>query len=200
MNALDWKRNLLLAGHELRRSAAGDAAGLAALMAEPDVEQWWHQGWDAGRWAEYIAGLLQDPDSLPLTLVEGKNVTGYLEVYRVAADVLGRHIQHTETDLGMHIALDPSTRGQGLGAVLIRGVLEAAPEILPGCDRLVAEPDVRNVRSHRAFAEAGLEAIGTVQLPDKTAHLMAAGQPAPSGQHPRSRQVCNATWQEGVQA
>lgn len=200
MNALSWKRNLFLDGHELRRSAAADAAGLAALMAEPDVEQWWHQGWDADRWAGYIAGLLRDPGSLPLTLVRGEGVAGYVEVYRVAGDVLGRHIRHAPTDLGMHIALGSSTRGQGLGALVIRGVLEAAAEILPGCGRLLAEPDVRNTRSHRAFAEAGLTAIGTVELPGKTAHLMAAGQPDAPRPHLRSRRVLNATGQEGALA
>lgn len=187
MTALVWTRNLLLAGRELRRSTAADAAGLAALMAEPDVERWWHQGWDPGRWGEYVTGLLQDPDSLPLTLVREGSVTGYIEVYRVAADTLGRHIQHTETDLGMHIALGRGSRGQGLGATVIRGVLEAAPGILPGCRRLVAEPDVRNIRSHRAFSEAGLEAIATVQLPGKTARLMAAGQPEPDPPRPHIR-------------
>lgn len=197
MNALAWKRNLLLDGHVLRRSGAADAAGLAALMAEPDVEQWWHQSWDAARWAEYLTGLLQDPGSLPLTLVQGNNVTGYVEVYRVAGDVLGRHIPHTGTDLGMHIALGSGTRGQGLGPVVIRSVLEAAPEILPGCGRLVAEPDVRNTRSHRAFSAAGLEAIDIVQLPDKTACLMAAGKPDPSRESARSRPARNATGYQG---
>lgn len=200
MSALDWTQNLLLAGHELRPSATADAAGLAALMAEPDVEQWWHQDWEADRWAGYITGLLQDPDSLPLTLAQGQRVTGYVEVYRVAADVLGRHIQHTDTDLGMHIALGRGTRGQGLGARVIRGVLEAAPQILPGCNRLVAEPDVRNLRSHRAFSDAGLEAIGTVQLPGKAARLMAAGKPGPSWPQLRSRQPRNLAGHEGALA
>lgn len=179
MNALNWNRNLVLDDHVLCPSTVTDTAGLAALMAEPEVEQWWHQSWDASRWAEYIASLHRDPDSLPLTLVQGDNVAGYVEVYRVSADVLGRHIEHTERDLGMHIALGRITRGRGLGKLVIRGVLEAGREILDGCERLVAEPDVRNVRSHRAFCDAGFEAIGTVQLPDKTARLM-AGQPGPS--------------------
>lgn len=192
MRALAWKQNLLLAGHELRRSTAADAAGLSVLMAEPDVEQWWHQGWDPDRWAEYVTGLRQAPDTLPLTLVGEGGVTGYLEVYRVAADVLGRHIQHTGTDLGIHIALGSGSRGHGLGATVIRGVLAAVPEILPRCGRLVAEPDVRNIRSHRAFSDAGFEAIGTVQLPGKTVRLMAAGTSAGRLARPAAQTLAHA--------
>lgn len=200
MNALDWKRNLHLKGHELRRSTADDAAGLVKLMAEPDVEQWWHQDWDAVQWAGYIASLVQNPDSLPLTLTHGESVAGYVEVYRVAADVLGQHIEHAETDLGVHIALGQGTRGIGMGAAIIRGVLEEAPEILPGCDRLVAEPDVRNIRSHGAFSAAGLEVIERVSLPDKTALLMAAGKPSPPPPRQRLRLAGNEAKQQGVPA
>lgn len=179
MTRLNWNRNLVLEGRVLRLAAPADAEGLAALMAEPDVEQWWHQAWEADRWAEYVTGLLRDPNSLALTLAEGDSVTGYVEVYRVAADVLGRHIDHTQTDLGMHLALGEGSRGRGLGARLIRGVLDSAPGILPGCGRLVAEPDFLNKRSHRAFGDAGFAAVDAVQLPDKTAMLMAAEPPLP---------------------
>lgn len=174
MTALTWNHDLVLEGLVLRLATPADAEGLAALMAEPDVEQWWHQAWEPERWAECISGFLADPDSLALALTEGDRVTGYVEVYRVATDVLGRHISHTQTDLGMHLALGESLRGRGLGARLITGVRERAQQILEGCERLVAEPDLLNQRSHRAFAEAGFQAIGAVELPDKTAWLMAA--------------------------
>jgi RimJ/RimL family protein N-acetyltransferase len=174
MNALDWKRNLVLNAHELRPATPVDAAALSALMAEPKVEQWWHQDWDAKRWSDYLDGMIEDPGSLPLALDCGGLVTGYVEVYRVAADVLGGYIEHSETDLGMHIAVGRQSRGRGLGTGIIRGVLGVAAEILDGCPRLLAEPDVRNIRSHRAFGQAGFVSLGTVQLPDKSAQLMAA--------------------------
>ncbi|GAA1274374.1 GNAT family N-acetyltransferase [Arthrobacter pascens] len=198
MNGLKWNRNLLLEDHALRLATPADAEGLATLMAEPDVEQWWHQAWAADRWAEYVAGLLRDPDSLALTLVAGERVTGYVEVYRVAADDLGRHIEHTQTDLGMHLALGELSRGRGLGARVIRGVLESAPEVLAGCGRLVAEPDFLNKRSHRAFGDAGFQSVGTVQLPDKTALLMAA-EPAPPPRDTESSQDAKEACREGAQ-
>ena len=177
MTALRWSRDVPVDGLVLRQAAPADARDLAALMSEPDVEQWWHQAWEKDRWAEYVAGLVQDPNSLPLTLADdalGGRTVGYVEVYRVATDILGQHISHSQTDLGMHLALGEPARGRGLGPRLIRSVLDAATGILDGCGRLVAEPDTRNTRSHRAFEAAGFTAVGTVQLPDKTALLVAA--------------------------
>ena len=178
MSALAWDRDLSVGACVLRAAVPGDAEGVAALMAEPDVEQWWHQAWDAPRWDEALRALAGDPGSLPLVLIrregDAESVAGYVEVYRVAGDVLGGHIRHDPTDLGMHIALGASSRGQGLGVEVIRAVLAAAVRILPGCRRLVAEPDERNTRSTRAFAAAGFEIRGTVQLPDKTATLLEA--------------------------
>jgi RimJ/RimL family protein N-acetyltransferase len=181
MTALRWSRDVPVDGLALRQATPADARDLAALMAEPDVEHWWHQAWEEDRWADYIAGLVQDPNSLPLTLADDRRAVGYVEVYKVATDTLGQHVSHGLADLGMHLALGELARGRGLGARLIRSVLGAAPGILDGCGRLVAEPDVRNTRSHRAFEVAGFTAVGTVQLPDKTALLVAA-EPGPAGQ------------------
>jgi RimJ/RimL family protein N-acetyltransferase len=179
MIALGWNRDLFLGNYVLRAATITDAEGVAALMAEPDVEQWWQQDWDASRWAECLRGLIEDPGSLPLVLTRsdethGESVAGYVEVYRVGGDILGLHIRHEQTDLGMHIALGETSRGQGLSGGVIRAVLGAAGEILEGCKRLVAEPDKRNAKSIRAFIAAGFESGETVQLPDKTARLMEA--------------------------
>jgi siderophore synthetase component/RimJ/RimL family protein N-acetyltransferase len=192
MSALGWNRDLAVDTHVLRAATSADAEGVAALMAEPDVKQWWHQAWEAPRWAECLSSLTKDPGSLPLVLArETGEVAGYVEVYRVADDVLGGHIQHAPTDLGMHVALGESSRGQGLGVATIRAVLGAAAGILDGCRRLVAEPDERNARSVSAFAAAGFENRGAVRLPDKNATLLEAhvdtvtsvpSQPAIGGQ------------------
>ncbi|WP_457972790.1 GNAT family N-acetyltransferase [Arthrobacter sp. D1-17] len=198
MTALRWSREVPLEGLVLRQATPADAQDLATLMGEPDVEQWWHQAWEPEKWAAYIAGLVQDPDSLPLTLADnvpdGQTV-GYVEVYRVATDTLGRHIAHSPTDLGMHLALGELARGRGLGTHLIRSVLDAAPAILEGCGRLVAEPDTRNTRSHRAFEAAGFAAAGTVQLPDKSALLVVAAPNAVSIQETASIQAAGSLQQ-----
>lgn len=178
MTALNWSGDVVIEGLTLRQATPADAQDLAALMAEADVEQWWHQDWPADRWAECLAGLVQDPNSLPLTLADDGRAVGYVEVYRVATDVLGGHIAHSPTDLGMHLALGERARGRGLGAQLIHAVLNRAPDILEGCERLVAEPDITNIRSHRAFEAAGFTAVDIVRLPDKTAMLLAAAPDA----------------------
>ncbi|MBG6219024.1 RimJ/RimL family protein N-acetyltransferase [Arthrobacter sp. CAN_A6] len=174
MKILSWKQDMVLGEQHLRPATAADAVELASLMAEPEVAQWWHQDWDAKRWTDYLGQMTEDPGSLPLALDRGGHVTGYVEVYRVAADVLGDYIEHSESDLGMHIAVGKQSRGRGLGTSIIRGVLREATEILDCCPRLMAEPDIRNISSHRAFSQAGFASLGTVQLPDKAAQLMAA--------------------------
>ena len=61
---------------------------------------------------------------------------------------------------------------KGLGRRLLRGVADALLRADPACQRVVAEPDVENTPSVRAFAAAGFVQQGELQLPDKTALLM----------------------------
>ncbi len=42
----------------------------------------------------------------------------------------------------------------------------------PACQRVVAEPDIENTPSVRAFVAAGFVQQGELQLPEKTALLM----------------------------
>ena len=48
------------------------------------------------------------------------------------------------------------------------GLLAAEPR----CTRVVAEPDIRNAPSLRAFTAAGFRTVGDISLPDKTAALL----------------------------
>lgn len=173
MSTLSWPRDLPVADGTLRRARPDDAEALAALMAEPEVDRWWHQAWPAPRWAAHLADLTRH-GSLPLVLTEGRTVMGYAEVYVVADDVLGDHVDHLDRDLGVHLALSEAARGRGHGPALLSALRGAAGGLLEGCLRLLAEPDERNTRSHAAFRKAGFETAGTVRLPGKTALLVVA--------------------------
>ena len=80
-------------------------------------------------------------------------------------------------DLGIHLLLGPAEyRGQGLAVPLLRTVTTGLLQANPRASRVVAEPDVHNLRSIRAFERAGYERTADVELPNKSAALMVFGR------------------------
>ncbi|MGW5673796.1 GNAT family N-acetyltransferase, partial [Streptomyces sp. NPDC003860] len=61
---------------------------------------------------------------------------------------------------------------KGLGRALLRALADGLLAADPRCRRVVAEPDVRNAASVRAFHAAGYRPAGEVALGDKTAALV----------------------------
>jgi RimJ/RimL family protein N-acetyltransferase len=95
---------------------------------------------------------------------------GYVEVYRVRHDRLAEYYESDEHDWGVHIAI---TRvGRGFGRRLLRALADALLREYPESRRVVAEPDIDNTPSIRAFTAAGFVSQGELQLPEKTALLM----------------------------
>jgi RimJ/RimL family protein N-acetyltransferase len=142
-------------------------------MRSPHVDAFWHQAWPRERWIEEIAGHLAGDAILPVLIDLDGRPLAYIEVYRVLRDRLAGHYPYHPHDLGVHIAIGEVNRtGQGLGRSLLRalavGLLAADPE----CARVVAEPDVNNAPSLKAFAAAGFRPAGEVAFPDKTAALL----------------------------
>ncbi|MFJ7157123.1 GNAT family N-acetyltransferase [Streptomyces sp. NPDC101118] len=158
------------------RVARPDGADLDLVhrwMAAPHVAAFWHQAWPRPRWHEEIAGHLAGDAVLPLLVALDGRPFAYAEVYRVARDRLAGHYPHLPHDLGVHLAIgDPDRTGRGRGRALLRALAEALLAADPACTRVVAEPDVTNAPSLRAFEAAGFRPAGKVVLPDKTAALL----------------------------
>jgi RimJ/RimL family protein N-acetyltransferase len=97
----------------------------------------------------------------------------YWELYRADQDRLAQYYSASSHDGGIHLLLGPATsRGQGLGATLLAAVAERMFAGDPEMSRIVAEPDVRNTRSIRAFERAGFLRSADIDLPEKRAALM----------------------------
>lgn len=142
-------------------------------MAQPHVADFWRQAWDADRWARGIAAQRAGSHSLPCLAFQGGTAVAYLELYRVRRDRISALYPAAEHDLGVHVAIgEPGRTGHGLGRSLLRAVAEGLLAADPACRRVVAEPDVRNVASLRAFAAAGFRHCGELTLPEKTAALL----------------------------
>jgi RimJ/RimL family protein N-acetyltransferase len=142
-------------------------------MHASHVVAFWNQNWTRTRWTEELQRQRAGDHSLPcLVSYEGVEIA-YLEVYRVTRDRLADYYAHQPTDLGVHVAIgNLSQTGRGLGQSLLREVAEGLLVSDHTCDRVVAEPDVHNVPSIKAFEKAGFQFTAEIDLPEKTAALV----------------------------
>jgi RimJ/RimL family protein N-acetyltransferase len=98
---------------------------------------------------------------------------GYTELYRAAEDPLAEFFPLTMADRGWHVFVGPpEVLGSGLPRLLGRAVL-ARLLSSPGVERVVCEPNEQNGRMLAFCRALGYESLGTVDLPDKRAALLA---------------------------
>ena len=160
-------------GFDLRAAQPPDAAIIAYWMAQPHIQRWWQQEWSGDRWAEELSRQIAGEHSIPCVAAVDSEDFGYVELYRVRHDRLAEYYPSDEHDWGVHVAIGDLTRiGRGLGRGLLRALANALLRADPACQRVVAEPDVDNTPSVRAFTAAGFVTQGELQLPEKTALLM----------------------------
>ncbi|MFY0530475.1 GNAT family N-acetyltransferase [Archangium gephyra] len=151
----------------------GDLELVHRWMQAPHVAAFWKQDWPLERWREELLRQLGGIHSLPCLVHHEGEPVAFLEVYRVVRDRLAGHYPQRPYDLGVHVAIGETGRtGQGLGRALLRAVAEGLLAAEPRCTRVVAEPDIRNAPSLRAFTAAGFRTVGDISLPDKTAALL----------------------------
>jgi RimJ/RimL family protein N-acetyltransferase len=160
-------------GFDLRPATTSDASTIAWWMVQPHIQKWWCQDWSVERWAQAIEEQVAGEHSIPcLTSVNGEDF-GYVELYRVRHDRLAEYYAWQEHDWGIHVAIGDIDRlGRGLGRRLLRALADALFRADPLSERVVAEPDVTNLPSIRAFEAAGFVTQGELELPEKKALLM----------------------------
>jgi RimJ/RimL family protein N-acetyltransferase len=140
-------------------------------MNDPAVAEYWALDGPPERTADHVHAQLELGYTQPLLARLSGRAIGYWELYQAAQDPLAGHYPAEPADLGVHLLIgEADCRGLGLGGLLLRVLADAAQRQKPR--RLVAEPDERNLASVRAFARAGFEAAGMLELPDKRATLM----------------------------
>ncbi|WP_045302486.1 GNAT family N-acetyltransferase [Saccharothrix sp. ST-888] len=146
---------------------------LAAWMNDPEVADFWELAGPAEVTERHLRAQLDgDGRSLPcLGLLDGLPMS-YWEIYRADRDPLAGYYPARHHDIGVHLLLAAGARGRGLGAVLLAALADHILAVRPACRRVLAEPDVRNTRSVRAFANAGFERATELDLPTKRAALM----------------------------
>ncbi|MFJ9843814.1 GNAT family N-acetyltransferase [Kitasatospora sp. NPDC101155] len=147
---------------------------LAGWMNDPEVDEFWQLAGPPAVTERHVRAQLDgDGRSVPcLGLLDGAPMS-YWEVYRADLDPLAGHYPARPHDTGVHLLLGPAaSRGRGLGGHLLAALADLVLRQRPRCERVVAEPDIRNRRSVRAFERAGFRATAELHLPDKRAALM----------------------------
>ncbi|MFI9274788.1 GNAT family N-acetyltransferase [Kitasatospora sp. NPDC052896] len=160
----------------LRPVRPADLPLITDWMNDPAVAAFWELAGPAELTERHVGAQLEgDGRSVPyLGLLDGAPMS-YWEVYAAAHDRLAGYYPARPDDTGLHLLLGPpETRGRGLGSVLLDAVTE---ELLRRGPRVVAEPDVRNTASVRAFRRAGFTETGELHLPEKRAALMIRDRP-----------------------
>ncbi|MFD0259882.1 GNAT family N-acetyltransferase [Kitasatospora indigofera] len=158
---------------------APDLDLLAGWMNDPEVAAFWELDGPPATTEHHLRGQLEgDGRSVPcMGLLDGTPMS-YWEIYRADLDPLARYYPARPHDTGIHLLLGPSrARGRGLGTMLLDAVAERILRVRPRCGRVVAEPDVRNLPSVRAFERAGFRLTAELDLPTKRAALMIRQRP-----------------------
>ena len=143
-------------------------------MNDPVVAAFWDLAGPGELTEHHIRAQLEgDGRSVPcLGLLDGVPMS-YWEIYRADLDPIARHYPSRPHDTGLHLLLGPAEyRGRGLGSVLLQAVAERVLRERHAARRVVAEPDVRNIPSMRAFHKAGFRHDRDLPLPGKHAALL----------------------------
>lgn len=151
-----------------------DLGLISRWMNDPAVAAFWELAGPASVTERHLRAQLDgDGRSVPcLGLLEGLPLS-YWELYRADLDPLARHYPARPHDTGVHLLLGGAVnRGRGLGGTLLRAVADLILARRPACDRVVAEPDLRNTPSVAAFLGAGFRFCAEITLPGKRAALM----------------------------
>jgi acetyl CoA:N6-hydroxylysine acetyl transferase len=173
--ALPWPAGPALSPPFLLREVrpADDLPLLHGWMNDPAVARFWGLALPADELATYLEGVRTSAHSCPAIGCLAGEPMSYWELYRADLDGLSRHYDARPHDAGLHLLLGPPEhRGRGLGAPLIDLVASWALAGDARATRVVAEPDVRNLASIRAFERAGFQRRQDLELPGKRAALM----------------------------
>ncbi|MDQ0993472.1 GNAT family N-acetyltransferase [Streptomyces sp. V3I7] len=143
-------------------------------MNDPAVSAFWNLAGPRSQIEGHLrAQLTGDGRSVPCIGILSGTPMSYWEIYRSDLDELARHYPARPHDTGIHLLLgEVADRGRGLGTALIRTVADLVLDRRPTCQRVVAEPDLRNTPSVAAFLGAGFWFGAEVDLPAKRAALM----------------------------
>jgi RimJ/RimL family protein N-acetyltransferase len=158
-------------GGELRfrRLEPDDLRLLHQWLQRPHVQRWWH---DCDTYEEvvehYLPSISGDDPADPFVVLLDDRAVGFVQTYLVAdypeyADATG--VGDGVAGVDLFIA-DAELTGHGLGTELLRRFVEEIVFARATTIACVADPDVGNTASLRAFEQAGFRVVGQFVDPE----------------------------------
>jgi len=152
-----------------RPLGAGDLPLLYDWLGREHVRRWWGS---RGAYGEAVAEYLdaiegRDPTDLYVIVVAGEDV-GLIQTYLLAdypdyASLIGAGDESAGLDVFLG---DAGLTGSGLGTYVIRTFVSEVVFARTETRSCLADPDVRNLASIRAFEKAGFTAVTTFVDPE----------------------------------
>ena len=144
---------------------AGDLRLLHEWLERPHVDRWWGEQRTLDQVIEHYLPAIEgrDPTDHYLFLLDGRPV-GMVQTYLVSdypehAALMG--ISDT-TSAGVDILIgEAELTGKGLGTDVLERFVSEVVFARPETTSCIADPDVRNIASVRAFEKAGFRVVRT---------------------------------------
>jgi aminoglycoside 6'-N-acetyltransferase Ib len=143
---------------QFRPLEAADLRLLHEWLQRPHVKRWWSDHEAYAEMVEYYLPSIDGRDPTDLYFaVRDQRPVGFIQTYLVSdyadyATCIGEGDGVAGVDL---FVADEAMTGRGLGTEMLRRFVGEVVFARPDVVRCVADPDVRNVASLRAFEKAG---------------------------------------------
>ncbi len=158
-------------------------------LSRPHVRRWWGGRESYDEIAEHYRSAIEGerPTDLYIALLDDEPI-GFVQTYLgsdypdyAALVVVGEGVAGVDLLIG-----DAALMGQGIGSEILRRFVDEIVFASPTTTSCVADPDVRNVASIRAFEKAGFRVVREFVDPkDGQTHALVRCDRAQSNQAPR---------------
>lgn len=151
----------------------GDIELLHGWMHEAHVISYWQMDISFEEYKKHLELSLTDAhQKLLLGNINGRPVS-YWEIYWVKNDLIDGYYDFDAFDQGIHLLIgNKDYLGKGYIYPLLMTILHHQFQVSK-TEKVMAEPDIQNEKMIHVFRKCGFSPVKEIELPDKTAMLMA---------------------------
>jgi RimJ/RimL family protein N-acetyltransferase len=144
-----------------------DLPELERWLSQPHVDEWWHQSLDSvGVRAKYLPRIDGTEPTHVFIIEHAGRAIGWIQWYRWADyPAHAGEVGAGATTAGVDLAIgDATLLGRGIGSRALATFVEQIVFADPAITACLSDPEARNVRSVRAFENAGFVVVRTAVL------------------------------------